>query len=662
MDKTVFALKVLGANDDGLVELKKAIAKNNNIHFIEENGQFIVYPIDDDVSSIFSENAFEIGADSTNLELVTVNTEDNSVTPSTELIEKLKNNTDIEFDGNVFQMAYIDTVVEYVSSNELKPEVHSRDSPKGASQDGEKKPIGFDQDDGSEDGDIDLAKEFGGESVPPSEEAKENNDSTEPEGFEDNDLNQEFDDSSKPESEEKPNDNQKPFEDEKSELPAEQTAEQTYLPEQKGTGTPIKDASSFFDGVFDDENEEESPLSSAKDLFSKQALVTMPEASDDMPESMKEAIYKAQNNISSKQQEIISIISQKINKANKFEYQKLEENQLKEATNKHEDVLSKIDKNILSKQSDSEKKRKRDYSDQKESAISVQVAQLKREYDQNHLQELNQLLSEDHQHFIDEGNIQKDNENDKYDEYLEQSKKSAFQTALRKVDIEPELESFRKFVKVQIESINDFCKQFDAYQKDVQSKLNQKDNTILELQKTTDERVKSSVERASAKDSQQILKLQQQLDKATKDLDTERNKNNLLTDLKLAKPQNSVDRTEPEEVTGKVITQKKESKGNYHLMLVMNLAMAVVVIFTCLYLVFKPSNPVTTTPTQPQVQQTQPSNNSVNSSDTNNKKTMKKGDTFVYTKPDGSQVKVTVDSANSGHYVDDEGNSQTVTF
>lgn len=669
MSETVFALKIENANEDGLVNLKKNIAEIKSLNVFDSDEVFVVYPLNSDLTEAISTGGFDLGLESTTLEIVDFNVGDSDYHIDENLIDKLSSDSDVQLNENAFGLRDLDSVSNYITENEVEPESKGRDSPTATSTETEE--------------DIDEQKE-----------PESDDDNSETDDFDNSDLEEEFknseenstQDSSKVSTEDSDysSDNEDISDEEISVSNNQVTSNGSDSDLGNSTEKPnnetnkgindssITDVDTFFNDAFSDEsnNSGSSMIDIAENMFDSQEQTTIPSIDPDMPDSLKEVILKAQNNIYRKKDEIISNISQRLVKSEKNEYQKLENNQFKEAKTAHDKALQDIDSNIASQKTDSERKRQKDYDVQKSDFVQAQISKLKHEYDLEHSNELRELISDDYKIILEEANLSKDQENSQYDEYLVTSKKSSFQSVLRTIDISQDIQAFRKYVQKQNNIINSFSNEFKKYKESKQKELDRKDSELELLKKTSEEQNNLKIQQIKADNAIELSRLSDSLSETKKELDKQRQKNEILTDLHINKPEpvrkEAIDKetavsSKPQEVTGEIISKKEKTNSGINWWIPTSVVTGVIALVAILFGMFMALRPVTAPQSivQPQTQQVQSSNSDKSSTPS---KTLKKGDSFVYTKADGTQVKVIVDSSNSGHYIDDDGNSQTVTF
>lgn len=677
MDKTVFALQIENANDDGLVSLKKDIANNNDLDLYEKEGLFLVYPLGQKLTELLSTEGFDMGLESTSLKILDFNTETKAYSLDENLAKKIDEETDVVVEDGKFAMQGFDSILDFINENELEPEAHSRDSPTAVSTD---EPIENEQtsestEDGNSDFDnSDLEKEFNGidtntddnndPSVEPTEETT-NSGSTETEVSE----NKQDTESYLSETTQEPAQNVEK---------RAQPEETDYTESEKSTNDqPKANVGTFFNGAFQDSGESEpsdkgqsSLVDIAENLFDSQEITTIPELDPDAPDSIKEIVTKAQNNIYQKKDEIVSNISQKLNKAIRISDQKLAENQIKKAQEDHKKVLRDIDSNVNLKKDDSEKRRKQTYEEEKEGYVQAQVSQIRRDYDVKHSDELNDLITGDYEQILDEADLSRDRENDQYEKYLKEAKDNSFKTVLRTIDIDPEIKSFRKYVQAQVDKIDSFTKEFNEYKNAMKKTLEDKDSALELLRKTSNEQSQLRIDRINAKNSIKLQRLNDSLTQTKKELERKNQQYEILkelhTEIKPVDKEKTVTKqvsntSEPQEVTGEILKEQKKYDNRHSWLVPTAISTTVFAVVALIFALFMATRPVSTsqTTTQPPTQQVQTSTS--NSASTPSKK-LKKGDSFVYTKANGDQVKVIVDSPNSGHYIDGDGNSQTVIF
>lgn len=677
MNKTVFALQIENANDDGLVSLKKDIANNNDLDLYEKEGLFLVYPLSQKLTELLSTEGFDMGLESTSLKILDFNTETKAYSLDENLAKKIDEETDVVVEDGKFSMQGFDSILDFINENELEPEAHSRDSPTAVSTDEpkENEQTSESPEDGNSDFDnSDLEKEFNGidtntddnndPSVEPTEETT-NSGSTETEVSE----NKQDTESYLSET------TQEPAQNVEKQAQPEET---DYTESEKSTNDqPKANVGTFFNGAFQDSGESEprdkgqsSLVDIAENLFDSQEITTIPELDPDAPDSIKEIVTKTQNNIYQKKDEIVSNISQKLNKAIRISDQKLAENQIKKAQEDHKKVLRDIDSNVNLKKDDSEKRRKQTYEEEKEGYVQAQISQIRRDYDVKHSDELNDLITGDYEQILDEADLSRDRENDQYEKYLKEAKDNSFKTVLRTIDIDPEIKSFRKYVQAQVDKIDSFTKEFNEYKNAMKKTLEDKDSALELLRKTSNEQSQLRIDRINAKNSIKLQRLNDSLTQTKKELERKNQQYEILkelhTEMKPVDKEKTVTKqvsntSEPQEVTGEILKEQRKSDNRHSWLVPTAISTTVFAVIALIFALFMATRPVSTsqTTTQPQTQQVQTSTS--NSASTPSKK-LKKGDSFVYTKANGDQVKVIVDSPNSGHYIDDEGNSQTVTF
>lgn len=677
MDKTVFALQIENANDDGLVSLKKDIANNNDLDLYEKEGLFLVYPLGQKLTELLSTEGFDMGLESTSLKILDFNTETKAYSLDENLAKKIDEETDVVVEDGKFAMQGFDSILDFINENELEPEAHSRDSPTAVSTDEpkENEQTSESPEDGNSDFDnSDLEKEFNGidtntddnndPSVEPTEETT-NSGSTETEVSE----NKQDTESYLSET------TQEPAQNVEKQAQPEET---DYTESEKSTNDqPKANVGTFFNGAFQDSGESEprdkgqsSLVDIAENLFDSQEITTIPELDPDAPDSIKEIVTKTQNNIYQKKDEIVSNISQKLNKAIRISDQKLAENQIKKAQEDHKKVLRDIDSNVNLKKDDSEKRRKQTYEEEKEGYVQAQISQIRRDYDVKHSDELNDLITGDYEQILDEADLSRDRENDQYEKYLKEAKDNSFKTVLRTIDIDPEIKSFRKYVQAQVDKIDSFTKEFNEYKNAMKKTLEDKDSALELLRKTSNEQSQLRIDRINAKNSIKLQRLNDSLTQTKKELERKNQQYEILkelhTEMKPVDKEKTVTKqvsntSEPQEVTGEILKEQRKSDNRHSWLVPTAISTTVFAVVALIFALFMATRPVSTsqTTTQPPTQQVQTSTS--NSASTPSKK-LKKGDSFVYTKANGDQVKVIVDSPNSGHYIDGDGNSQTVTF
>lgn len=744
------ALEILNPKKDGVQKLKSKL--EDGIHLFEkkEDGKtrLFIYPINGDLVDFLTQIAEDLGIDTVRFSINWIDTESKKVYPS-QLIKKIEK---VETFNETFELFDTTEVEDYITSNHnvvaqeeatLVEDGSGGTAPSSAT-------VG--KEDKTEEGNNDLPaaqesnaqkllKEYEAKTFIPNkvDSAKDNVEEqpqaseevyspevTEPVSQSDellDDIPDSFENNSNKET-----DPEIPDDDLLNEIPDDFDNDDQYQStlsssddDKESDDILSKDEMSAY--IFDDEPTYDEPdqgigavisdnlsadpadplMAAAIEMFNKSTVGNeLPVFDHKTQDLVRPSYVQAINHIVNAKAKAINDIYGVLKETHDREYNDALDNAIADAKDEHDKNVKQIRQNLQTEIDQLQQNIKDEYDKRKREAGQSYLNEFYAKYDQEHLHEIAENVSEQSKSLSTKATTDISIEDNDLYKYINQVKDSIFKHVTENADIETFIQNYKNTVNTEKDHLLDEVKATRDENQELKKKV--KDlQSALEIQKqTADSRIKAEVaqqvnkatyafrkqvedsdkrrqaaEEAAEKEKAKVeefhnknQEIMQQLSDMTKNLseiqladkikkDTTREilgNNPVIPQAPVQYQQPQVQPTQPQQPaspTAEKSSKKKLSVTDKVLIGVATL-FAGVSIFTGTMMFNNMNSAAKTEQTSVAPSGTNITSDKVTSSN--------ESDSFVYTTKDGKKYKVTKDSKNSGHYVDGDGNYHTVLF
>jgi len=681
------AIGVADGAKAGVSELKSE-AHQKGVHLYEEGERLYLYPISQDLSDAFDIAGIDLDPEKVRLSLDWVDPANSEVKESN-LTSKIR---DVDFDNGTFQLFDLPTIISFVdSSQDLVDKEQADLTDKSEADDSQESPASDNEDQQLEQPDIEETSE-------PDDEAQledEIPDSFPDEENEEGVIN--FNDRGSNKSQDLEIENQ----------PAEQPEEEDGYSKDKlmDMFDEPDDSSSVPANEEYQENPDENTeyvddddpfYQAANSLFSKNTLGDgLPAFDNQTKRLINSDLVDAQNHLASAKQEAISDIYYLLKDSNDKEYAEAEKNQIAQAQQKHDKNIDQIKKNNQTKLQEIENSEKKAYNKQKHDAGQAALNEFYAQYDADHLNEMNDIISQKSQPIREQLDLDIREENQGFDDYKNQVRQAIFNHVTDNADVKSIIEGYRQVIADEKKRLLDEVKKTKNENIDLKRQIADLKSSLEINKQTYDANVKAAIakgindgihayrlqvedadnRRKLAEDrceemQKSLAKAQDQTQQILHDI-TSINLQNTQIMSNNQQMQNQSNMVQPQAMPTAQSSQTQEqhrSRFNFShasdwkryagIVGIVLLTMSLSSIFTAF----------TINSRQPAVQQPEATVQSHTTQDntaaTNNsvKQSSSTPNTFTYTTKSGKKYAVIKDDDHSGHYIDDHGVSHTVLF
>lgn len=617
-NNTVIAVEVLNGSKKGLA----AIEEGGGAHLFKEDGHLYLFPAGKEAQDILEDNGFELG-DETKLELVYFDQDNKKIYKAPELNKQVNDRSGIMLDSQFqFGLDELFFISDFINEH---PEVAEE----------EIKSLGLAQ--GSSDN----------KDVVPDETKQVESDSESTDDFED------FDDFSEG-SVASTNDDFEDFDDEDLDEPTEdeidfgdvdndevdEEIEQNYQSSISKLQQKVAVEYKKDDVVEDDDN----PLMTrAKKIFETKSVAELPEFDRKTHDNLQNDILQAESNVTSAKNKAVSAIYNQLVDNYTKGLETVSNDELKSAEATHKETLNKIEAQKAAKiQSISETKRK-DYEGKREDFVQAQLPDLRSKYDQDHLGELNELISIESDKAQEESEKLRKEEISNFDNYVKQTKKALLERVSDdQLDVDGIVKDYEKVVDEQSESLKEKASRIEAENEALKQQMAEMEKELADKKKFDEEWKKAEYAKMESQLSSQINKAESEKIEAQNALREEQVKA-----LTLAQT--------PQEV--KAAPVQKQGLNKWASMAI-GFAAALLLVVAGFFM-YNLGNANGKSNQAVAISSQAPSNVKETSESSS---VWKQGDTFPFTTSDGKKVTVIVDDSHTGHYIDEKGTNHTVMF
>lgn len=705
-EKLTLALEILDLDNKGTEKIRQSIVEGGRLKVLGD--RLVLFPVNEELGGMFE----EIGVDlSENAEFKLVFYDPG--TETTQDASLINDVPDIDLNDGKFDIIDLPDVVSYIVENKEAVEketkqLEQRQVPVSETKDEEQSKDTEESSDNEE-----------------SEESKETAEDDEllDDDFDESDLDDELlddedtdeDDKSdlnEPETQESDNDDSDVEDDDEDKLDEDVLDDDDLESmfddldddsEDENDKTPVDNSSE--NSEFLDNNEIKDPLmQEAVAIFNKATVgEELPVFDTQTRELIAQGLAEAGGHLTRARHNAIQRIYNLLKSNHEKELKQAESTTFADAQQSHDKNIEQIKSNENVMLSKIENEEKANYESRKKAAGKAVLDEFYTKYDQKHLGELHKLIEEQSVTARANTKANIEIENEDYDQYLEKAKKAVYQHVIDHANVDDIVNDYKQVVDDEKKRLVEEARKANDENKRLQEKINSLENALTIQKETADSRVKAEV---AQQVNQATHKYLTQVDDEIKKRKEAEKQAQAKIDAALAESEKVKQDAQSKinaEVQKRLDAEKKIEEKQHNIEKqqdkISNLASKLAdttqeLQEKSVLSATRPSSPRTKnanhkssaltkallgigltifgvglgfggyTMLTNQNQQVQQESKLQSSAPTQASSTSQdsKASTFVYTDKNGKKYAVIKDDDNSGHYIDDKGNTHTVVF
>src|SRR5699024_9410888 len=204
-------------------------------------------------------------------------------------------------------------------------------------------------------------------------------------------------------------------------------------------------------------------------------------------------LVDAQNHLASAKQEAISDIYYLLKDSNDKEYAEAEKNQIAQAQQKHDKNIDQIKKNNQTKLQEIENSEKKAYNKQKHDAGQAALNEFYAQYDADHLNEMNDIISQKSQPIREQLDLDIREENQGFDDYKNQVRQAIFNHVTDNADVKSIIEGYRQVIADEKKRLLDEVKKTKNENIDLKRQIADLKSSLEINKQTYDANVKAAI-------------------------------------------------------------------------------------------------------------------------------------------------------------------------
>lgn len=446
-------------------------------------------------------------------------------------------------------------------------------------------------------------------------------------------------------------------------------------------------------------------LKRAADMFDNQYHLTMPQMDEQTKHDLMTEYTAANNDLTKIRNQAIYAIRDRLREIKERTENRVRQSDLFETAEKnHDNTLKTIKSNLSVDITNTQNDSQQAYQNARNQWVEAQRPQLESQYDSEHLAKHQTVVKTKIETLKKKADEDTDTENKKFNQYTENSLKSAVDNEIEHANID---DIIKRANAQGRHTLNHLQKSADKYHSDLaeaQAESKRLKDQLEQLQALRDQQVaaekskaeltaKQEYDRQAAEKDKQMQELQKKLEEADKhnkdmqdmvhDAKTQRDTysaqqkqmNETLaqiremqtrSDERERRHKHDDEQAKTQQMLQQALSQDKHRLGagwKAAIVSTLILALAAVGVGGTAYLHNEHEKPAPQTVTvQQPASSSSSSQSSSSSSSSSDDDAYKPGDTFKYTTQDGEKVTVTVDTPHSGHYTGSDGQQHSIIW
>lgn len=462
MAENILGIQIASAIEDGIADLKQAVASNPNVAYTESNDLegIEVYPINSDLVNILADYAGDLGVDDTSVRIILVS-QDGQVIINQDINSAYANT--INSPASWFSLTQVSDIRDYLETGIAN---------------------------GTFTGAVLTLP------VEPDEEQadEEASDAVADDSFADDTVDE--------------------FADDTADEFADDTVDETAVAEPE---QPIN---------ADSEQPLVDPINeTVRQVVANSELPEIPVLNAEVNGRMQAEYMQAQTKVEQARQRMLQAMQDKYDEAYQSGVKVAQETKLDEAQSAHDETLSRIDDNLDADVSALQDERDQQYADEKEAFIEREIARIREQYDVDHKDEFEAQTKQQVAELTANADDLHAEENDNFDRYVAETLADYGKEVANSVDYSTELDAYRAVVDETTKVLYDRAdalsdedtadiRQAREQLAEAQRQLSEAKSTITVLQDTQDATISAEVTRqvsdAMVESNQKLAEAQNQ--------------------------------------------------------------------------------------------------------------------------------------------------------